>query len=256
MGEKGQVTIFVIIALVIVVLGVVFYLFRPDITTTATTWEQNPQKYIYDCIKEDVEINVQLISKQGGNYIPQFPYMYQDDQIDYLCYTPDYAPALCQVQKPVLVSHVEKQIRESIQQKFDSCFSSMVTDYEERGYSVTAKKEPLSILLVPDQIRLLTNSSLIVEKKETNTYRDFNIVFENNLYGLVSIAYNILNWEATYGDADVNIYMDLSNEFLIDKIKRTDGTKIYVIKETSTGNVFQFASRSLVRAPGYGVAVL
>lgn len=248
-------TIFVIVALVIVVIGVLFYLFRGDIASTTTSWENNPPKYIYDCVIEDLGQNIKTISEQGGAFEPGHSYTYNGKEIDYLCYTPLYYD-LCQVEKPMLVSQVENEILNSIEQKLDECYDSMVMNYEEAGYKTNLKKEDFEVLLYPDEIRILTNTSLTVEKKEVNTHDNFNIILKNDLYELVSIAYNIVNWETTMGDADVNIYMDLDNRFIIDKVRRQDGTKIYIIKEVETGEIFQFASRSLVSPAGIGARVV
>ena len=250
-NKKGQVTIFIIIAIVIVVIGVLIYMFRPGIISTSVSSE-NPREYIRSCMIDNMMENVDLISRQGGNFEPSHYYMYEGESIDYLCYTPNYYE-LCQVEKPLLVSHVEKEIKDSLKDRYDECFASLVSDYGSNGYTVDIDKKDFSIMLMEDRIALITNTSVRMEKgKDIKNYEDFNIYMESGMYGLTSVAYNILNWESLYGDADVNIYMDVSNAYMIYKIKRTDGNKIYRIKDTDTNEVFQFASRSLVVAPGYG----
>ena len=50
--------------------------------------------------------------------------------------------------------------------------------------------------------------------------------------------------------------MTLYPDFIIEKIKRGDGTTIYIIKNKESKTKFQFASRSFVWPPGYGYGMV
>ena len=45
-------------------------------------------------------------------------------------------------------------------------------------------------------------------------------------------------------------YMQLYRGIRVEKLEQTDGTKIYILTNKETEDVFQFASRSLVFPPG------
>lgn len=249
MGKKGQVTIFVIIAIVIVVAGILIYQFVPGLKSTASQAEENPEAYIQNCLMEDFENNIDLISKQGGTIIPDFYYLYNDTEINYLCYTSEYYTP-CVVQKPMLITGVKKELKDSMTSRVDECFNSLVADLRDSGYDVQIDRKPHEIILIPDNVKLITNTTLTTTRSgDTKRYESFGITLNKNLYEVLDVSYNILTWEAEYGDSDVDLYMIFNPYIVINKIKRTDGTKIYTIKETNTNAYFQFASRSIVMSP-------
>lgn len=242
-------TLFVIIAIVIVVAALLIYQFVPGLKSTGISTEENPKAYMQVCIEEELQSNIEKISLQGGSLVPDHPYMYQGVNIDYLCYTSKYNE-LCQVEQPLLVTHVENEIKDSIKVKVNECFDKMIEDYESKGYSVNLKKGDVSVELSPNKIEVLLDTQATISKKQTQTYENFKYILNDDLYNRVMLAYSLVNFESQLGDMNINLYMDLSNVYKIEKIKRTDGTKIYIITERSSDKVFQFASRSLVTPAG------
>ena len=51
-GKKGQVTIFIIVAIIIVVLAVLIYLFFPQIKSAIGAGAQDPQSFMQSCMEE------------------------------------------------------------------------------------------------------------------------------------------------------------------------------------------------------------
>lgn len=250
MGNKrGQVTLFVIIAIAIIVVGVLIYAFLPKLKTTSSS-QENPTSYIQSCVEPTLQNYTQRIALNGGTFNLSHPYTYIDQKIDYLCYTSKYFEP-CTVEKPMLVSIYTNQLKESIRTKLNSCFDSMVEDYKKKGYTTNLDKKNYTISIFMNKILLRANYDLTITKgKNTQRYNSFDIVEDSNIYQLLSIAYNIVNWETIYGDADVNVYMDFNPDVKLEKIRRENGTKVYIIQDRNTKEEFRFATRSLVIAPG------
>jgi hypothetical protein len=97
---------------------------------------------------------------------------------------------------------------------------------------------------------------LTVTKGSTSTYNSFSVVLNNNLYELMGIANNIVEWEATYGDVSTSTYMTYYEDLKVEKMLQNDGTKIYILTDRNTGDKFEFASRSVVYPPGYSSGAL
>ena len=259
-SKRAQVTIFIIIAIMIFVMGILAYLFFPQIKSTIGRGVKNPQTFIQECIEGDIEDAVQTVSLQGGDINPKFFSTFNNIKIKNLCYATQYC-MLCSVQEPQLKPHIEREIKENIGQKVDNCFNALKQSYTRRGYNVDLsskdnfgepKEGPIKVELLPKRIVSTFNYSLTLTKEDTEKYDSFNVVLNNNLYELISIANSILEWEATYGDTDVTIYMDLYPNLKIEKKLLSDGTKIYIITDRKRKNKFEFASRSLVFSPaGY-----
>ena len=253
MKKKGQVTIFIIIAIVIVVMGVLAYMFFPQIRSTLGVGVKNPQAFIEECIKEEIEDAVEMVSLHGGDITPTFFSIFNEVNIKNLCYTAQYC-ALCSIQEPQLKPHIEQEIKNEIEDSVQSCFNSLKDSYEKRGYNVNLQKGlvPVEVELLPQEIVSTFNYDLTLTKEDTEQHDSFSVILNNNLYELISITNSILGFEAAYGDADVTVYMDLYSNFKVEKKLLSDGTQIYIITNREKGNKFQFASRSLVLSPaGY-----
>ncbi len=251
MEKKGQVTIFIIIAIVIVVGGILTYVFFPQIKSTLGIGVTNPQTFIFECVEDEIEDAVEKISLHGGDINPTFFSTFDTINIKNLCYTAQYC-ALCSIQEPQLKPHIEREIKNEIEDTVKSCFNSLNESYVKRGYGVDLKEGPTNVELLPNRIVSTFNYSLTLTKTDTEKYDSFSVVLNNNLYELLAIANNLLEFETTYGDMDVTIYMDLYSNLKVEKKLLSDGTKIYVITDRIRGDKFQFASRSLVFSPaGY-----
>lgn len=249
-NKKGQVTIFIILAIVIVVLGILFYAFFPEIKTTFGLETDNPNAFLKTCLEGDILKTVEKVSFQGGSLNPELSYSYFGNEVEYLCYTNQYYEK-CVMQQPMLKEHVESEIKSGIQEQVASCLNDLKKSFESQGYDVSMKQGDFNIELLPQRIMLTSETSLSLKKQETKTYNSLSISVNNNLYELTSIALSMLNWEARYGDAEITTYMNYYPTLKVEKFKQSEGTTIYVLTERATGNKFQFASRSIVWPPGY-----
>ncbi len=260
LNKRGQVTIFIIIAIVIVAGAVIIYTFYPQIKTSLGGQETNPPSYIQSCIEGDLRDAVNKVETQGGSIVPELYAPYYDGeneyQIEYLCYTDEfYRP--CVVQQPMLKQHIELELKNAINDAVDSCFTSMKESYERRGYSVDIKKGDKKIELLPKRVVSTFNYSFSITKGEdVEKYDSFIVLLDNNLYELTSIANSIVDWETTYGDAETSVYMAYYHDLKVEKNLRGSGDKIYIITDRNTGNKFQFAIKSQVWPEGYAVPTI
>lgn len=250
--KRGQITIFIIIAVVIVALAALTYFFYPQISKTLGGEEQDANSFIRTCIIDEIESNIETISLQGGSLDPAPYILYEDEQIQYLCYTESYYDT-CVVQKPLLEKQIEKELENGIKDEVKNCFNELKTSFEGRGYSVSMREGDINVDLLPGKVLSTFNYSVTMTKTETQEYKSFNIAVNNNLYELISIANNIIDWESTYGDADSSLYMDLYHNLKVEKRSPEYGTTVYILTNRDTGNVFEFALRSRVIPPGYGI---
>ena len=249
MEKKGQVTIFIIIAIVIVALGVLLYLFLPQIKVNFGFATDNPSEFIQNCMEDKIENTVKILSSQGGSLNPENYFLYSDEKIEYLCYTNEYYIP-CVVQQPLLKQHIENEIKIGIRAESDSCFESLKQSFENQGFSVNLKAGDIKVELLPKIMVVMYNRSLILTKDSTERYEKFDVVLNNNLYELMSIANSILGMETQYGDSETTIYMNYYHDLKVEKKKQTDGTTIYILTDRKTEDKFQFASRSIAWPPG------
>jgi hypothetical protein len=253
-GEKGgQVTIFIIIAILIVALGILIYLYWPKIFSNVSPETTNPSAYIQDCMQQKIEDTVNNLSLQGGSVNPGFYYSYYNgkgvDNIEYLCYINQYYRP-CVVQQPMLLEHIQSEILKEIKNSTITCFNSMNESYVNKGYETNMTPGNTTVELLPEKIVTTFGYKLDLTKGETQKYENFKIVLDNNLYELVGIANSIIAWETEYGDAEITTYMDYYHDLKVEKKKQVDETTVYILTDTTRDNKFEFATRSYAFPPG------
>ncbi len=261
-GKKGQVTIFIIIAILIIILLILVYLYYPQIFSKLSKSTKNPSGYIQKCIEEELEENIEIIILQGGDFVanPNTSYLYKQSDEDeakyakYLCYTnADRLGVACINQEPFLKSHVESEILNSISGGTENCFNSLVQNYEDEGYTVKLEEGIPKTEIIEDFVSTNFNKTLTLTKgEETDVYRKFQLDLDSNLYEIIGVAENIVTWEIVAGDSVPEAYMYNNPYLRVEKHRKSDDTKIYVITDITTEESFRFAIRSYPNPPGLG----
>ncbi len=246
-NKKGQITIFIILALAMVL--ILFLLFRGG-NFMQFIGGKSPVTQIQDCVEEAVEEAVDVLALQGGSINPEFYFEYKGDKIDYLCYTDEYYET-CVMQKPLLRKSIEEEIENYIDDKVESCFNSVKANLEREGYVVGFGEVENSVDLISGNIFVETKSDLTITKDTTESYKSIKTDVGSKIYELVMIASSIANWEARYGDSETMSYMIFYPSIKVEKKKQGDGTTIYILTDRVSLNKFQFASRSLVLPAGF-----
>jgi len=261
-NKKAQVTIFIIIAVVIVA-AVLIFLFATNagqlVLDRVFDREINVEGNIQDCLEDSIENaqdNIDLIMEQGGSLEPELYFSYNGGKVEYLCYTNEELKT-CVMQKPMLLQQVEAEISGAVEPEIKSCIDDLKQELRRRGYSVRGEEAEVVIDLVPEKMNVKLDSSLTVSKEGSREYGEFNIDKPTHAYELIMLSTSILNFEATYGDSDPLAFMMLYPEIRVEKQKQSDGTTIYLIgyRDTKTYEKviesFNFATRSLAWPVGY-----
>ena len=250
-NKKGQVTIFIIIAVMVVVFGVLIYMFYPQLQITLGVGAKSPTEFIQLCLEDEIVENLEEISIHGGSLNPEHYFLYKGEKIEYLCYTEkDFLP--CIMQQPFLQRHIEEELKTSIKSESRQCFEKLRESYDRQGYETKLNFGEMEVKLFPDRVVTKFSHTLTLTKEDSERYTDFSIVVNNKIFDLVSVAVNILNFEATYGDSETTLYMDLYHDLKVEKKKQSEGTTIYILTNRDTEDEFQFASRSVAWPSGYG----
>lgn len=254
-NKKGQLTLFIILAIVVVVLGVLIYMFYPQIQITLGFGAKSPTEFIQLCLEDEIQNNIEELSIHGGSLNPEHYFLYGGEKIEYLCYTEkDYET--CVMQQPFLRQHIEEELKNSVEDSSRQCFEKLKESYEGQGYTTKLIFGETDLRLFPNRVVVNFNHTLTLTKEDSERYTEFSMVLNNNLYELVSIAISILNFEATYGDSETTLYMNFYHDLKVEKKKQSDGTTIYILTNRDSGEKFQFASRSIAWPSGYGFTKL
>src|SRR3989338_4736686 len=202
--KKGQVTLYIIIALAIILVLIIFLVYPRVNLPGSGSADATPEEYLRSCIGQEIPMIMEDITSQGGSMQPQGFIVYNNTKISYLCYTAEYYKT-CVVQQPNLIGQVEREISRELQPIATSCVKSFAEEYKSR------------------------------------------------IYEILSLATSIIDFESTYGDSETTLYMRYYPNIKIEKVKLSDGSKIYSISDVVSKDRFVFASRSLAWPAGYGL---
>lgn len=250
LSKRSQVTLFVIIAIVLIAaIVLVFYL-----TPVKNIFIQsNPSIQLQGCIKPALEKAIANLSAKGGSFNPVNSIMYKGEKIEYLCYTNEYYQT-CSNQQPLLKQHIEREILANIQPKINQCYDSLKSSLISSGYTLTTQKsETTNVEISQNNVKVKISGATFSKADSSEKYSSFEISQKSSLYNLVMLTNSILNWEARYGDSDTTSYMMYYPNIKVEKYKQMDGSKIYILTDSSTKDKFTFATRSLSWPSGYGI---
>ena len=253
-GKRGQMAIFVIVAITIVVLIALFFFFRENLPGVFQAG-LSPRSFLSACVEPEIKANVALLSKYGGYKNPDRFALYKGEKVQYLCYT-DANYKTCVVQQPMIKQNFENQLNEAVEGRARECMQNLINEYEKRGYRVTAGRIDSQTSLAPSKILIKFNTPLSVTKETSESFDGFDVEINSEIYDLVFIAQSIIEYEAKLGDSASELYLQYYPNLKIEKSKLDDGTKIYKLSNVITKEEFSFASRSLAWPPGYGLEEL
>ena len=267
-GEKAQVTIFVILAIVIVGAIILFFAFTDSgrkiidpLIPGGSKNAGNIEEQLTNCILEkknlegdiifDKEVN--SILKNGGEKNPKFFYLHQSIPYKYLCYSANYYEP-CVNQQPLLVQKIENEIKNSLNPTIESCIEELKADLNDAGFDTRNEKLNVSVDIIGESINIKIDYPLKIKDGENvRSFDKFEIKKTSGAYQLILVADSIVSFETKYGDSDPIAYMSLYPNNRIEKLKQSDGTTLYKISDRTTMEEMNFATRSYAIPIGYNL---
>jgi len=250
-NKKGQMTVWIIIAMVLVLAIVLFFLLRGEITPkVGEKIEENPKNYIASCVKKNVEEAVEIMLPQGGFVSPEHTKLYNDIKVAYLCYNSQYYD-FCISEHPVLLQEMEEEIHKYIEPRIEQCFQDYRSEQEKKDIGISLGNMEIDIKLEQEIINVKINREVrITEKGENYKINNFDIDVRSPAYNLGRVAAEIESNEAESCDFDNAKYMTIYPRFKISRIPMSDSTKIYTIEDKDMGKSMNVAIRGCARPPG------
>jgi hypothetical protein len=251
--KRGQVTIFIILAIVIAVgiIAVSMLVVKPKVLISPT---ENPSGYIENCMKDNIELVLPGILVHGGQVKPSNKtdesVLYEDKQVAYLCYA-EGKLKICEQNTPLLKKQIEEEIERSTKRKIEECFSNLKLNL--KGYDIKESETNYSVFIDPTSLRAVINKKLIISRGE-NSQEFSRFVYERSspVYDFIILTNKILNTEVSCEcgreacRADV---LQLSKDNMDFEIKLFVGNgdiEVYEIKDLLSGLEFKFAVRNCI----------
>lgn len=250
-SKRGQMTIFVILAIAIVGAIILFFLLRDNANPLIEERiSEDPSIYIGSCTKRHVNDIVDIILPQGGFSDGGNRKMFNGINVTYLCYNSgNYLP--CINEHPVLLSEIKKEIKKYIEPRIDECFLNYKKEIENRNGIVELGEMKIDLELIKDRIFVYIERKINMEiKDQTYEFNDYEIEIINPIYNIARVAMEIASQEAKYCYFEYVGYMVLYPRFNIERFALPDSSEIYSIIDKQSGKKMNIAVRSCAIPPG------
>lgn len=246
--KKGQITIFIIIAILIVAAIIAAFLFFGGVFEGIGK-KPSSEQFIDKCVRDAVKPSVDAVLRGGGRIEPSFYKLYGGQKHNYLCYQKNYY-LTCVNHYPQLKEIAEDEILRDSGERVRICFDSLKQDLEDRGYSYSDGAMDYDIELAPKKVLIKLSQKIdISQGGESQALNNFDTQITSPLYDLIMVAREIVNQESQFCNFEYNGFMLFYPQFDIKRIDYDDN-KIYKLFERQSGKEFKFAVRSCVLPAG------
>ncbi len=233
--KKGQVTAFIIVGIVIlIVLFLIFYLKGGIKVKTRFLMDDKDaiNKLVEDCIDEEARRALDIIGKQGGSLVPLKYRLYNGNNVAYLCYN-IIDDERC-MNRVLRLEDIERELNRYLEGRLNQCINL-------EGFNVVSRgKLIVKSTIARDNVLVVVDYPIVFEKKDKRISIDrFSKSINIALGKLFDTSLDILNDEASYGDFDQLPYMIVHKDIRIEK-DRPYPDKAYILTDKNSNYMFQF----------------
>jgi len=249
MEKRGQVTIFIILGIVIVILAALMLYFRTNLFLFNPTVEDlnsrldEIRNHVVSCVAEVSEPPIRQIGLQGG-YLSTPPdtfRLFNDSTVSYLCYSMKGSPNC--INRMLTKSEMEKQLSAAVDFALQTCVD--VQSFKKLGSFeiITPDRWTVDTRIGSDMVVVLVNYPIKLRSTKSSaevSVQDFSSSFNYPLGYLYDVSQDILDYETQFGEFDQMVYMlAKKGQVRIDK-KRPYPDKLYILGKYGNDYVFQF----------------
>jgi len=185
--KRAQVTIFVIIAIVIVAGIVLFFTFSDRLNFGVGRSSSEVVNYVEDCIEETTTNGIYLLGLQGGYYIVPEPKK---------SFGPFYIPVYYKNPNSLLLDKniFEKELGNYLKENLKSCEED-IKEIESRGYSINfGEVKNVKINFYEKQIKVSVEWPITVSKEErTEQFKKFESETNFDFLGKYNLIQDFMN---------------------------------------------------------------
>jgi hypothetical protein len=204
MKNKGQVTIFIIIGILIIALVALFFVFKNN--SQKENIPQNFQPVYKDflsCLEEQTLVGINVLESQAGYiYLPEFEkgsdYMPFSSQLDFVGTKIPYWYYVSgnNIQKTQMPSKqdMEKELKKFIESKVNKCVADEL--YSGQDFEIDFGEPIAEILIEDNKVELDLKMNLVISKEdETTLIKSHKVSTKTNLGNLYDSAKKIYDYE-------------------------------------------------------------
>ncbi len=232
MQKRGQIAVFVIIGIVLLILIALIFVGRKEFGfgISKIVFLKNKidplQKNIQDCVDKSIDTNGKLFAKQGGDFGPSRYVLYENIKVKYLCYNIQNSNK-CINMMPTFETMTE-QLSKKINDDVNNCINK---DLFKSGLSydvITNGELETEIQTIGDSVKVIVKYDVTLSKDESEQkLGNVEKEIELPLKELYDVTFDVVNNHAGTGFFDQLLYM----------LEKKGKYEINVDKSPSLGNV-------------------
>jgi len=187
MNKRGQVTIFIIIAIILIAAVALYFVLRDKISVDKIPIEVEPvYTNLISCIEKTTEEGVEYLALHGGYYeVPKsisIAYFAEDIPYYYLN-SRKYVPS---------IERVEGELENYIHNYLSNCLN--FEEFENQGFEIKEGDLLVSVNMKEEEIRTKLDYPLTIKKgKSTKRLREFEIEIDSNVKKLLEVSEEVVD---------------------------------------------------------------
>ncbi len=250
-SRKGQVTLFVILSIVVVISIILFFVLKPTLNF-GNSASANPEAYLEKCILDSIkESQISILKNSGLNYSNSKNFiLYKSEKIPLMCTSFEFYVA-CVPQEPGFINKIQNAIQNKALIAANNCFAKMKGEYESKGYSVKESGLKLNVTLMDKQIKVTLEKQFLASKEEQSiNLQNFEFIQPSELFGLLKLEQTIINYESTVCEFNELAWMNAMPKIKITRARTSDQLKVYTLEDRDTQDKIKFAIRTCALPAG------
>lgn len=248
--NRGQVTVFVIIGIVLVVAIFAFFIFSKG-GNVSIGQEFSVDTYFDTCVRAAVREQAANVLDYGGFLETKDFVVYEGLPVAYLCKNVnDYHS--CVVQYPRLIYQIERELENGTRAKIENCAVDLGKELNRRNFDASVEFESSEVILKPDMIEVKTRMQVEASKGDLIESRDvFVSTLSSPVYNLAFFANEIVAQESKFCYFEYAGFGLLYPRFTVTVYRYSDYSKVYTIEDKQTGERMSFAVRGCAVPGGF-----
>ena len=240
--KRGQVTIFIIIAIIIIALVAGFFLLRKNIVKGGLPSNMEPvYNSFLSCLEEETSVGVSVLESQGGyiqlpEFSPGSAYMPFSSQLNFLGNPIPYWYYVSGngIEKEQFPSkqEMEEQLGDFIEKEVKNC---VFDSYYDQGFEIVQGEPNAKVSIMENNIRIDLDMDLSIQKEdESALVSNHKLDVKSNLGSLYDSALKVYDYEQStlfleeYGIDTLRLYAP------VDGVELTCSPKTWIVN-----NIYQ-----------------
>jgi len=245
MFKRGQVSVFVIVGIIIVILAALFFFLRSEVGlfVNPTTFLNEKSRPIEDnlkvCVRNVTLTNLNLLAKQGGNLNPTNYVLYQSNPVSFFCNNIPNDRKCLNVMPTFdnLVTNLNAEIQSGV----NDCVDKGLVE-NGFGYEVNAGSIKTELTILGDSVAVKADYDIKIKKGEiTQEIRPIVERFDIPIQDLYGVSVDVINSEASLGYFEQLLYMLNERGQFIVNLDKPYPNKIYRVQKKGSDFEFWFA---------------